>query len=222
MMNKAEASTKYLSTLQRQLASNQESIQLNSKIGTFLINQGRIEEAIPYYVKIIELGSSDSETRKKLLAFIAEIQERKTTELIDGKYATVRRSSRMGEESQQQMSKLMETLGDASSRQSQMEQAVYRPEKTIYRSAESTGPNSRNKTVLVTRRMGERVAIEDDINITVLDVDNHTVRLQLEVPVEHKISHDQSYLQCCEANRSAMMTSKKSLASFRHRLAAKE
>ena len=42
------------------------------KIGTFLINEGRIKEAIPYYMKIIELGSNDPETRKKALYEISQ------------------------------------------------------------------------------------------------------------------------------------------------------
>ncbi len=220
MMNKEEAATKYLSTLKNQLARDQESIQLNAKIGVFLVNEGRVSEAIPYFMKIIELGSQHPETRQALLAYIADVREQLAGEAVSSKYAAVHSTTALGEDSQKELDTLMATVQDNGDRDARLSLSRYRPGKqTIFPPAVKTNfttPRS-HKTVLITRRLGESVQLDDDIRVTVQDVQNRAVRFRIDMPQETLVQQDDSYVDCCHTNRNAVSTSKETLKTFLHR-----
>ncbi|MBN2008108.1 carbon storage regulator [candidate division KSB1 bacterium] len=209
MMNKTDVSEKYLATLHGQLARDQESIQLNAKIGTFLVNEGRVAEAMPYFMKIIEQGVRDKETREKLMAYLSTIKESEQDQPINGKYAAVSQSTMMGEIAQQDVADLLASQNNNQSQFDRYADAHYQPRRIKALAGRTVSPpvpnrmESKSRTVLITRRIGEVVAIDDEINISILDVNNQAVRLQLITPVDSNIKQDQSYLECSDINRRA-------------------
>lgn len=47
----------------------------------------------------------------------------------------------------------------------------------------------------ITRRVGERLIIDDEISITVLDVKNNIIRLGIDAPKEIEIYREEIYLK---------------------------
>lgn len=61
--------------------------------------------------------------------------------------------------------------------------------------------------LILTRRSGESIYIDDDIKITVLSVQGKQVKLGLEVPADTTVYREELYLRIREQNRMAMNVS---------------
>ena len=61
--------------------------------------------------------------------------------------------------------------------------------------------------LVISRKLGERICLGDDITITVLDVSGSTVRLGIEAPVEIPVFRHEVWLAVQEENRAAAETS---------------
>jgi len=65
-------------------------------------------------------------------------------------------------------------------------------------------PLSTARTMLVlTRKIGESLAINQDIKITVLEIKGKTVRLGIEAPSDTKVYREEIFLKIQEENRQA-------------------
>lgn len=57
--------------------------------------------------------------------------------------------------------------------------------------------------LVLTRKIGESIKINDDVKITVIDVKGKNIRLGIEAPRETKIYREEVFLKIKEENRSA-------------------
>lgn len=57
--------------------------------------------------------------------------------------------------------------------------------------------------LVLTRKLGESIAIDDDIKIVVVQIKGRQVRLGIEAPRDTKIHREEVYLAIQEQNRSA-------------------
>jgi len=57
--------------------------------------------------------------------------------------------------------------------------------------------------LVLTRKLGESIAIDDDIKIVVVSIKGRQVRLGIEAPRETKIHREEVYLQIQEQNKEA-------------------
>ena len=57
--------------------------------------------------------------------------------------------------------------------------------------------------LVLTRKTGERIAIGDNIKITVLEIKGDTVRLGIEAPRETQVYREEIFLKIQEENRLA-------------------
>lgn len=57
--------------------------------------------------------------------------------------------------------------------------------------------------LVLTRKLGESIAINDDIKIVVLQIKGRQVRLGIEAPRDTKIHREEVYLAIQEQNRAA-------------------
>jgi len=60
--------------------------------------------------------------------------------------------------------------------------------------------------LVLTRKLGESIAIDDDIKIVVVSVKGKQVRLGIEAPKETKIHREEVYLAIQEQNKMAART----------------
>ena len=58
--------------------------------------------------------------------------------------------------------------------------------------------------LVLTRKVGESIAIDDDIRIVVVQVKGKQVRLGIEAPKETKIHREEVYLAIKEQNKAAV------------------
>jgi carbon storage regulator len=65
--------------------------------------------------------------------------------------------------------------------------------------------------LVLTRKVGESIAIDDDIRIVVVQVKGKQVRLGIEAPKETKIHREEVYLAIKEQNKAASQTSTEDL-----------
>jgi carbon storage regulator len=65
--------------------------------------------------------------------------------------------------------------------------------------------------LVLTRKLGESIAIDDHIKITVVQIKGKQVRLGIEAPIETKIHREEVYLAIKEQNRRASEVSKEGL-----------
>lgn len=57
--------------------------------------------------------------------------------------------------------------------------------------------------LVLTRRIGESIKINEDIKITVIDIKGKNIRLGIEAPKETKIYREEVFLRIKEENKSA-------------------
>jgi carbon storage regulator len=57
--------------------------------------------------------------------------------------------------------------------------------------------------LVLTRKIGESIKINDDVKITVIDVKGKNIRLGIEAPKETKIYREEVFLKIKEENQSA-------------------
>ncbi len=57
--------------------------------------------------------------------------------------------------------------------------------------------------LVLTRKIGESLAINDDVKITVLEIKGKTVRLGIEAPSDTKVYREEIFLKIQEENRQA-------------------
>jgi carbon storage regulator len=65
--------------------------------------------------------------------------------------------------------------------------------------------------LVLTRKMGESITIDDDIKIVVVQIKGKQVRLGIEAPKETKIHREEVYLAIKEQNKAAAETSEQDL-----------
>ncbi len=61
--------------------------------------------------------------------------------------------------------------------------------------------------LVLTRKLGESIAIDDNIKITVVQIKGKQVRLGIEAPKDTKIHREEVYLAIQEQNKAAVETS---------------
>jgi carbon storage regulator len=61
--------------------------------------------------------------------------------------------------------------------------------------------------LVLTRKLGESIAIDDHIRIRVVQIKGKQVRLGIEAPKETKIHREEVYLAIQEANKQSSVTS---------------
>ncbi len=57
--------------------------------------------------------------------------------------------------------------------------------------------------LVLTRKIGESIQINDDVKVTLIDIQGKTVRLGIEAPQDTKIYREEVFLKIKEANLSA-------------------
>jgi len=62
--------------------------------------------------------------------------------------------------------------------------------------------------LVLTRRIGESIKINEDVKITVIDVKGKNIRLGIEAPRETKIYREEVFLKIKQENRSAATPAK--------------
>ncbi len=65
--------------------------------------------------------------------------------------------------------------------------------------------------LILTRRAGESIYLDDDIKITVLEVQGKQIKLGLDVPDDMTVYREEVYLRIREQNRLALQTSQSDL-----------
>jgi carbon storage regulator len=60
--------------------------------------------------------------------------------------------------------------------------------------------------LVLTRKLGESIAIDDNIKITVVQIKGKQVRLGIEAPKDTKIHREEVYLAIQEQNKQAVST----------------
>jgi len=69
--------------------------------------------------------------------------------------------------------------------------------------------------LVLTRKLGESIAIDDRIKITVVALKGNQVKLGIEAPAETKIYRQEIYVKIMEANKQAATTRQHDLAAMR-------
>jgi len=62
--------------------------------------------------------------------------------------------------------------------------------------------------LVLTRKVGESIKINEDVKITVIDVKGKNIRLGIEAPRETKIYREEVFLRIREENKSAASSQK--------------
>ena len=68
--------------------------------------------------------------------------------------------------------------------------------------------------LILARKVGEAIAISDDIKIRVVDIKGGQVRLGVEAPSNVAVHREEIYLRILEENRRAAMEAPADLAEF--------
>ena len=69
--------------------------------------------------------------------------------------------------------------------------------------------------LVLSRKLGESIAIDDRITITVIALRGNQVKLGIEAPAETKIYRQEIYDKITEANKQAALTHQHDLAAMR-------
>ena len=69
--------------------------------------------------------------------------------------------------------------------------------------------------LILTRKLGESIAIDDRITITVVALKGNQVKLGIDAPVETKIYRQEIYAKIIEANKQAATTRPQDLSVMR-------
>ena len=68
--------------------------------------------------------------------------------------------------------------------------------------------------LVLTRKLGESIAIDDRIKITVVALKGNQVKLGIEAPAETKVYRQEIYVKIMEANKQAVTTRQQDLAAL--------
>jgi carbon storage regulator len=68
--------------------------------------------------------------------------------------------------------------------------------------------------LILTRKLGESIAIDDRITITVVALKGNQVKLGIEAPADTKVYRQEIYVKIMEANQQAATTPKQDLAAI--------
>lgn len=196
MIEKNNVSTKYLSTLKEQVVKNKDSIQLNSKISAFLINERHINEAIPYLLKILELSCNDDTIKLKILEFLSNRKKENSSNNDAKKYYAVRQTTALGEHYKERVDNF--------------NKAVYQ-NKILKKKDHPQTDNKEDKTILLTKRIGEKVVIQENIDLSIIDILDDKVRFKINLPKNITVLSNESYTEIVEFNKRAAKTNKNSL-----------
>ena len=69
--------------------------------------------------------------------------------------------------------------------------------------------------LVLSRKLGESIAIDDRITITVIALKGNQVKLGIDAPAETKIYRQEIYAKIMEANKQAATTRQHNLAAIR-------
>lgn len=69
--------------------------------------------------------------------------------------------------------------------------------------------------LILTRKLGESIAIDDRIKITVMSLKGNQVKLGIEAPADTKVYRQEIYAKIMEANQQAATTPQQDLAAMR-------
>jgi carbon storage regulator len=69
--------------------------------------------------------------------------------------------------------------------------------------------------LVLTRKLGESIAIDDRITITVIALRGNQVKLGIDAPAETKIYRQEIYAKIMEANKQAATTRQQDLSAMR-------
>ena len=69
--------------------------------------------------------------------------------------------------------------------------------------------------LVLSRKLGESIAIDDRITITVIALKGNQVKLGIDAPAETKIYRQEIYAKVMEANKQAALTHQHDLAAIR-------
>jgi carbon storage regulator len=69
--------------------------------------------------------------------------------------------------------------------------------------------------LVLSRKLGESIAIDDRITITVIALKGNQVKLGIEAPAETKIYRQEIYAKIMEANKQAATTRQQDLSAMR-------
>jgi carbon storage regulator len=58
--------------------------------------------------------------------------------------------------------------------------------------------------LVLTRKIGEGIVIDNDVKITILETRGETVRIGIDAPKRRKIYRQEIYQRICEQNREAL------------------
>lgn len=76
--------------------------------------------------------------------------------------------------------------------------------------------------LVLTRKAGEGIIIDDNIKITVIELKGGGVRIGIEAPAEQKIYRQEVYDRICQENKEAMQWELADLNALSESLAAKK
>lgn len=65
--------------------------------------------------------------------------------------------------------------------------------------------------LVLTRKVGERIAIGEEIFVTILDVKGRQVKLGIQAPPHTQVHREEVYVRILEENRAAAMAQKEDL-----------
>jgi carbon storage regulator CsrA len=160
MINKQNIPDKYLKTLKNQIVKEPDSLLMNSKISTFLINQGRLEEARPFLTKQLDI--------------IAEKKVSKSFRVTD-------RTTAFKEDIDPEIQHIMKSSRD------------------VTKSAEK-------QSISLTKRKGEKVTIDNQIDVIITEVDEQSVTFTINYPKDSHLSQDNVYEHIKKYNQQAIKT----------------
>ena len=69
--------------------------------------------------------------------------------------------------------------------------------------------------LILTRKLGESIAIDDRITITVVALKGSQVKLGIEAPADTKVYRQEIYAKIMEANKQAATTPQRDLSAMR-------
>ncbi|HSX79397.1 MAG TPA: carbon storage regulator CsrA [Candidatus Saccharimonadia bacterium] len=69
--------------------------------------------------------------------------------------------------------------------------------------------------LVLTRKLGESIAIDDRITITVIALKGNQVKLGIDAPAETKVYRQEIYIKIMEANKQAATTRQQDLSAMR-------